>query len=45
MLEMGDFLVDVVKELEKLSVAAAAELALVRANVDSLKQETSLRAS
>ncbi len=45
MLEMADFSVGDVKELESMLEAAVVELAFVGANVDSLKQDTSLKAS
>ena len=45
MLERSDFLAEVAKELETLPEAGDAELPLVRANVDSLKQDTSLETS
>ncbi len=42
---MADFLVGVVRKLESMLEATVAELAFVGANVDSLKQDTSLKAS
>ena len=42
---MCDVLLVVVKELEVLAEAEVAELVLVRANVDSLKQDMSPRTS
>ena len=42
---MCDVLLVVVKEPEVLAEAEVAELVLVRSNVDSLKQDMSLRAS
>ena len=44
-LGMGKLWIDVVTEFERLPEAAAAELAFARGNVDSLKQDTSLKAS
>lgn len=43
--ERGDVLAEVAKELERLPEAEIAELALVRAKVDSMKQDTSLKTS
>ena len=45
MLEVDDFLVSVVSELESIPEADVVELAFVRAKVDSLKQDISLKAS
>ena len=42
---MRDILLVAVKELEVLAEAEVAELVLVRSNVDSLKQDMSLRTS
>ena len=42
---MCDVLLVIVKELEILAEAEVAELVLVRLNVDSLKQDISLRTS
>lgn len=42
MLERGDVLAEDAKELERLPEAGIVELTLARANVDSLKQDTSL---
>ena len=44
-LGIGKMWLDPVIELEKLPEAAAAELVFARGNVDSLKQDTSLKAS
>ena len=44
-LGMGEPWLDPVIELERLPEAAAGELVFARGNVDSLKQDTSLRAS
>ena len=45
-LETVDFLADVVEELEEVFESGVAELlAFVKANVDSLKHDTSLTAS
>lgn len=45
LLEVGEVLLDVVEEFEILPKVAFVELALARGNVDSLKQDTSLKAS
>ena len=44
-LEVGVPVLDVTKELERFPEAEVAELPLARANVDSLKQDTSLDTS
>ena len=44
-LGMGELCIDVVTELERFPEIPAAELVFARGNVDSLKQDTSLKAS
>lgn len=45
LLEIGEWVLDVVEELERLPKAAFVALAVARGNVDSLKQDISLKAS